>query len=84
MNWDAIAAISQAFGTIAVIVTLIYIALQVRRSRQQASRSLSQGRNEALRELAVKWSSTAYFRLTRLCELRFGVVMMVLLRRGSG
>jgi hypothetical protein len=44
MNWDAIAAISQVFGTIAVIVTLIYIALQVRHARQQASRALSQGR----------------------------------------
>ena len=33
MNWDAIAAISEAIGAIAVVVTLLYLALQVRMSR---------------------------------------------------
>ena len=32
MNWEAVGAISEAFGVIGVIVSLIYLALQVRQS----------------------------------------------------
>ena len=30
MNWDAVGAISEAVGVVAVLVTLIYLAVQVR------------------------------------------------------
>lgn len=38
MDWDAVAAIGQAIGAVAVIVTLIYLAIQIRDSAR-ASRS---------------------------------------------
>ena len=34
MNWEAIAAIGEAVGGVAVIASLIYLALQIRQSRQ--------------------------------------------------
>jgi len=40
MNWDAVAAIAEAIGTTAVLVSLIYVALQIRQSTQQFARSV--------------------------------------------
>jgi hypothetical protein len=37
MNWDAIGAISEIIGAIAVVVTLSYLAVQVRMSRITAA-----------------------------------------------
>ena len=34
MNWDAIGAISEALGAIAVVLTLIYLAAQIRRNTE--------------------------------------------------
>ena len=34
MNWEAIAAIGEAVGGLAVIASLIYVAVQIRQSRQ--------------------------------------------------
>ncbi|MEZ5570378.1 MAG: hypothetical protein R3E64_00015 [Halioglobus sp.] len=34
MNWDAIGAIGEIIGAVAVLVTLIYLALQVRQTRK--------------------------------------------------
>ncbi len=35
MNWDAIGAIAEIVGATAVVVTLYYLAMQVRESRLQ-------------------------------------------------
>ena len=35
MNWDAIGAIGELVGALAVVLTLFYLALQVRQSRRQ-------------------------------------------------
>ena len=51
MNWEAIGAIGQVLGSVAVFVTLGYLAVQVKHARQTGQRALSQGRGEALREL---------------------------------
>ena len=53
MNWDAIGAISEAVGSIAVFVTLGYLAIQVRHARSEAQRALSQGREQSVRELCT-------------------------------
>lgn len=53
MNWEAIAAIGQMLGSVAVFVTLAYLAVQIRHSRSEARRALSQGRGEALRQLML-------------------------------
>ena len=51
MNWDAIGAIGELPGSGAVLVTLGYLAVQVRHARSEAQRALGQGRMEANREL---------------------------------
>jgi hypothetical protein len=37
MNWDAIGAISEIVGALSVVITLIYLAVQVRMSRIQSA-----------------------------------------------
>jgi hypothetical protein len=51
MNWEAIGAVGELLGSLAVFVTLGYLAVQVRHARAEASRALSQGRMEANRAL---------------------------------
>ena len=51
--WDAIGAIGQVLGSMAVFVTLGYLAVQVRHARSEMQRSLSQGRGEAIRGLLM-------------------------------
>ncbi len=51
MNWDAIGAIGDFVGGAAVIVTLGYLAVQVRHARSEARRALSQGRQQSVRDL---------------------------------
>jgi len=55
MNWDAIAAVGETLGALAVFLTLGYLAIQVRHARSEARRALRQARGEALREL-MEWS----------------------------
>ena len=35
MNWDAIGAVAEALGALAVIISIIYLAAQVRQTRRQ-------------------------------------------------
>ena len=51
MNWDAIGAVGEMLGAIAVFVTLGYLAVQVKRARPEARRALRQGRTEAVRNV---------------------------------
>ena len=64
MNWDAIAAIGQMLGSVAVLVTLGYLAVQVRHARSEVRRSISQGRADAARELTMYRASNE--RLSRV------------------
>ena len=36
MNWEAISAVSEIIGALAVLITLIYLALQIRQNTEQA------------------------------------------------
>ena len=36
MNWDAISAVAEVFGAAAVLVTLIYLSIQIRQSNSLA------------------------------------------------
>jgi len=40
MNWDALGAIAETVGVIAIFVSLIYVAAQIRQSTQQFARSV--------------------------------------------
>ena len=51
MNWDAISAIGQLLGSVAVFVTLGYLAVQVRHGRQETRRALSQSRGDGFRDM---------------------------------
>ena len=53
MNWDAIGAIGQMLGSLAVFITLGYLAVQVTHARREVKRSVSQIRGEASRELIL-------------------------------
>ena len=53
MNWDAIGAIGQMLGSLAVFVTLGYLAVQVKHASQEARRAISQNRAETVRQLLV-------------------------------
>ena len=51
MNWDAVAAISQVLGSVAVFVTLGYLALQTRHATDEARRSFFEAHHDGIREL---------------------------------
>ena len=53
MNWEAVGAISEGLGAIAVFVTLAYLAVQVRHTRAEMRRSIYVQRQEAARELCL-------------------------------
>ena len=53
MNWDAIGAIAELLGAIGVIASLVYLATQIRHSREQMSentRALQAGAYQQLEE----------------------------------
>jgi hypothetical protein len=53
VNWEEVSAIGQVLGSLAVFVTLGYLAVQVRHARTDLQRSISQGRSEAIRSLLL-------------------------------
>jgi len=53
MNWEALGAIGETLGAVAVFVTLVYLAVQVRHARREGQRALSQGRSDGIRQLFV-------------------------------
>ena len=40
MNWEAIGAISEAIGVVAILISLAYLAIQIRQSTREFSRSV--------------------------------------------
>jgi hypothetical protein len=48
MNWDAIGAIGEIVGAIAVIATLVFLAIQIRQSNQSQRESNVIARSEAV------------------------------------
>jgi hypothetical protein len=51
--WDAIGAVSEGLGSLAVFITLGYLAIQVRYGRREMARAVTQGRLRVARELFV-------------------------------
>jgi hypothetical protein len=44
MNWEAVGALAEAIGVIAIFVSLIYVAVQIRQNTQQISRTIEADR----------------------------------------
>ena len=53
MNWEEVSAIGQMLGTVAVFITLGYLAVQLRHSRAEVRRSITQTRAASNREMAM-------------------------------
>ena len=51
MNWDALGAISEAIGALAVVVTLVYLATQIRYAKLAASDSKRLTRANGVRDM---------------------------------
>jgi hypothetical protein len=56
MNWDAIGAIAELLGAIGVIASLIYLATQIRQSREQMRAATYQQLQQQIRE-SFNWQS---------------------------
>jgi hypothetical protein len=40
MNWEAIGAVAEAAGVIAILISLVYVAIQIRQNTEQVSRGI--------------------------------------------
>ena len=53
MNWDATSAIAELLGSLAVIVTLIYLAVQLRQQNSATKAQIEQQRADSVTQLAA-------------------------------
>lgn len=51
MNWEAVGAVGELLGSVAVLATLVYLAVQVSHAKEQMSRGARGTRSDALRQL---------------------------------
>ena len=72
MNWEEVGAIGQMLGSVAVFITLGYLSLQVRHTRQETRRALSQGRADAHRELLAQVRDAAILPLQLKADTALG------------
>ena len=54
MNWDAIGAVGELVGAIAVVITLVYLAIQIRQNTKTVRASTYQSVAEALADGSYK------------------------------
>jgi hypothetical protein len=59
MTWDAISAISQMIGSIAVVFSVLYLAIQVHRSTRIAKLAAQDAAASALREVTAPFAENA-------------------------
>jgi hypothetical protein len=59
MNWDAISAISQLVGSIAVVLSVLYLAVQVHRSTRVAKLATQDAATTALRDVTKPFMENA-------------------------
>jgi hypothetical protein len=59
MNWDAISAVSQLIGSLGVIASLWYLAVQVHRSTRVAKLTAQDAAVSALRDVTKQFSENA-------------------------
>src|SRR5205814_6495991 len=59
MNWDAVSAISQLVGSVAVVLSVLYLAMQVHRSTRVAKLATQDAAATALREVTKPFMENA-------------------------
>jgi hypothetical protein len=52
MNWDALAAVAELFGALGVILTLAYLAVQIRQNTKLLTSSLADSARDAANEVS--------------------------------
>ncbi len=58
MNWDAIGAIAELLGAVGVIASLVYLATQIRHSREQMSQNTRAMRAGSYQHFFDSWGQT--------------------------
>lgn len=53
MNWDAVAAIAELVGALAVVITVAYLAVQIRQNTKTAHSAVQQGMLDTLHSLRL-------------------------------
>jgi hypothetical protein len=53
MNWEALGAVGEIVGAVAVVVTLVYLALQIRQNSRLIKASTHQGASEWVRTVVT-------------------------------
>ena len=61
LNWEAIGAIGEVVGGVAVIATLLYLAAQIRQNAQSVRNTASLSVNEGLAEINRRVSNDPEF-----------------------
>ncbi len=59
MNWDAIAALAELLGAIAVLASLVYLATQIRQNTQMVKSSIRQQLTSSTQDLLFKMTDEA-------------------------
>ena len=57
MNWDAISAVAEVVGVIAVVVSLVYLAIQIREQNKESRLAAMHEISEAFRDSISTFSS---------------------------
>jgi hypothetical protein len=58
MNWEAIGAVAEILGAAGVILTLLYLATQIRESRRATQSVVIWEKAKAARDMGLVWSTT--------------------------
>lgn len=58
MNWDAIGAVGELVGAVAVVVTLVYLALQIRHNTNQSRASSHHAISDSLNQLNMMFGQS--------------------------
>ena len=63
MNWEAISAIAEMFGSAAVLVTLIYLAVQIKQQNKVTQAQIHQQRADSVAQVAPHFFPPENFEL---------------------
>ena len=69
MNWDALGAIAELLGSVAVLINLIYLAMQIRQNSKSLRINVEQSISDSLSDLYQQVANTdlahVYFKASR-------------------
>ena len=65
MNWAAVSAIAELIAAVAILITLVYLAIQIRQAKEQISLAGQRHRADAARDVLSSVSDSPYLALIR-------------------